>query len=198
MPAFPFHLVLAEFQFTHLLPVAGIIMIITSLMMWQRKRKLRGSCLSPAEELERNKQLRGMRGDLEELMVEIEQLAKRLSTQLDAKTIELDMAVHRADERLKELRRLSDGGASLGNAASTAGSGGKAGASGGASAATATTAPPQAEVPEQGPVDPLARSVHQLADKGLTATAIAQQLNEHIGKIELILALRQPSRANLG
>ena len=186
---------LAEFSALHLLPLAGILLILTSLMMWRRKRQLRGDpCLTPQEELERNKQLRGMRGDLEELMVEIEQLAKRLSTHLDAKTIELDMAVHRADEKIKALRQLTEqgGGAPVNRNSSNVAAAG---------ATSPTPAPPAAATSspqtDQHPVDPLARSVHQLADKGLAAAAIAQQLNEHIGKIELILALRQPSRANL-
>ena len=45
---------------------------------------------------------------------------------------------------------------------------------------------PEPEIPD----DPLARSVYQLADEGMEPTQIAQQLDEHIGKIELILALR--------
>ena len=40
------------------------------------------------------------------------------------------------------------------------------------------------------PVDPLAKSVYSFADQGLDPAAIAAKLNEHVGKIELILALR--------
>lgn len=40
------------------------------------------------------------------------------------------------------------------------------------------------------PVRPLASSVIELADEGLTPVEIAQQLDEQIGKVELILALR--------
>ena len=38
--------------------------------------------------------------------------------------------------------------------------------------------------------DPLAASVYELADAGVDPIAIARQLNEHVGKVELILALR--------
>lgn len=38
--------------------------------------------------------------------------------------------------------------------------------------------------------DPLTASVYELADRGLQSVAIAQNLDEHVGKVELILALR--------
>jgi hypothetical protein len=38
--------------------------------------------------------------------------------------------------------------------------------------------------------DPLCASVYSLADSGSDAVAIAKQLDEHIGKVQLILALR--------
>jgi hypothetical protein len=41
------------------------------------------------------------------------------------------------------------------------------------------------------PADPLTRSVYELADAGHDSVEIAQQLDEQVGKIDLILALRQ-------
>ena len=41
------------------------------------------------------------------------------------------------------------------------------------------------------PEDDLTRNVYRLADAGHDPVAIAQQLNEHVGKVELILALRR-------
>jgi len=40
-------------------------------------------------------------------------------------------------------------------------------------------------------VDPLNQQVYEMADEGLPAVDIARQLNQHTGKVELILALRQ-------
>lgn len=40
-------------------------------------------------------------------------------------------------------------------------------------------------------LDPLTRTVYELADEGKTAVQIARQLDEHLGKVELILALRE-------
>ena len=39
-------------------------------------------------------------------------------------------------------------------------------------------------------IDPLTRSVYNLADYGRTSLEIAQELDEQIGKVELILSLR--------
>ena len=39
-------------------------------------------------------------------------------------------------------------------------------------------------------VDPLTREVYALADAGLAAAEIARRLEQHTGKVELILALR--------
>jgi len=47
------------------------------------------------------------------------------------------------------------------------------------------------EHPEpRSPTDPVKRRVYELADEGLPPVEIARELEEHIGKVELILALR--------
>ena len=53
---------------------------------------------------------------------------------------------------------------------------------------------PQAQSPAN-PPDPVSSEVYELADQGLTALEIAGELDEPTGKIELILALRQPAAA---
>jgi hypothetical protein len=44
---------------------------------------------------------------------------------------------------------------------------------------------------DDGPPDPLTAAVYQLADDGHQPVQIAQQLDEQVGKVELILALRE-------
>lgn len=55
--------------------------------------------------------------------------------------------------------------------------------------APAPPVPPPSAV--DGASDPIVTTICRLADQGVAATAIAQQLNQPIGKVELILALRQ-------
>ena len=184
---------LAQFQKTDLVLAAGITLVISGLVWNYKKRSQRQSTtpsLTPMEQLERNHQMRGVRGDLEVLMVEIEQFSKRLSSHLDAKTAAMEMLLKRVDRRIAELKQLTENN---GNSNSDKRS-------------TATADPyaiddePQNKpggdgsstnrASEQLPEDPLSRSVYQLADQGLDAYTIAQRLKEHVGKIELILALR--------
>lgn len=175
---------LAEFQRTDLVFAAGILMITMALMSWYKKRRRREAThpvLSPTEQLERNKQLRGVRGDLETLMVEIEQFSKRLAAHLDAKTIAIELLLKQADLRIAELKRLN-GNPLHDNMRDQP-----------APIEGVTDEPPIKTITRSAPEipdDPLSRSVYQLADQGLPADAIARKLNEHVGKIELILALR--------
>lgn len=182
-------------DFQNSLLLLGLAMVTISLMMRARKRRMRQEPpLTAREQVERMKQARGMRGDLEELMVEIEQLAKRFGAQLDAKTMQLEQMLRDAESmvaRLEELRRTTSG--ARGNA--------HAGEAEGAATSQAPgdkpvlegageVDPVQSTGAADDPADPVARSVYELADQGLDAAQIARRLNEHVGKVELILALR--------
>lgn len=175
---------LAEFQRTDLVFAAGILMITMALLSWSKKRKRREATnpmLTPTEQLERNKQLRGVRGDLETLMVEIEQFSKRLSAHLDAKTVAIELLLKQADQRIAELQRLAKS-----NGHDRPDTQPPSAESNSAEPPIKTISRSAPEIPD----DPLSRSVYQLADQGMAADAIARKLNEHVGKIELILALR--------
>jgi hypothetical protein len=152
----------------NLLPAIGLLLIVAGIFssMKARRRRAAGQ-LTAREEMERLRQRGAVKGDLEQLMVEIEQLAKRLGGQLDAKAIHLEALLREADAKIVELRKLSEAAPPP--------------------AASASDEPtPLAE-----PGDPLARRVCELADEGLTPVDIARRLDEHVGKIELILALRR-------
>ena len=179
---------LAEFRAVDLIPAAGMLLLITGMMIIYRRRRRNQSqevCLTPQEQLDRNRQLRGVQGDIERLMVELEQFSKRLAAQLDAKTIAIELLLKQADQRITELKRLDghSGGAQAGAEPSSTSQASELRPRGSTPSAPATAA---AELPS----DPVSRSVYQLADQGLAPEAIAKRLNEHVGKIELILALR--------
>lgn len=175
-----------------LLPAAGVTLILAGVVMWGRKRRHRAQHkhVTPREQLHRMKEERAVRGDLEQLMVEIEQLAKRMGAQLDAKSMRLERLLREADAKIATLERqqgeqvegpgdsrepappppLAPSPPSRDQAADTQ------------TQAASDTATDESE---------LAVSVYRLADAGLTPLEIARQLNEHQGKIELVLALRQ-------
>lgn len=132
----------------------GVLLIIVALMLGIRKKRRRIAQRGTArEQLERMNQETAVRGDLEQLMVEIEQLAKRLGAQLDAKTLALEKLLHEADQVIEKLER---------------GAG-----------------------PTEPPADPQTIRIYRLADEGRSPMEIAQELDEHVGKVELILALRK-------
>ena len=177
----------------YLLP-AGLILITTSLVAGiLRRRKQSLKLPSAREQIERHKQEKGMRNDLESLTVEIEQLAKQLGAQLDAKTVQLEKLLHEADSRINRLQdRLNvreptvpraDRSEPLPDLNRPARSG-----------ETSDSVELQsAGAPQTGlglGDEMLRRQVCELADNGLTAADIAQRLDEHLGKVELILALR--------
>ncbi len=159
-----------EFKTMDLVLLLGVLLVLVALMMRMRKRRKRVSNqATPREQLESLRQQSGVRGDLERLMVEIEQLAKRLGAQLDAKTVQLEKTMREAEAVIARLEAAQH--------------------------ARPTDAPaPQTPAAHPTPgdeVDPFTREVCSLADQGMTAKDIAGRLEEHIGKVELVLALRK-------
>jgi len=155
------------------LMLMGLALLATIIFVnLRRKRSGSDENLTPHERLERNKQLGGTRNDLRTMMVELEELTRRFSAQLDNKSTRLEQLIKEADERIEQLNRAGTSSSSPDprEAASSNGS---------------------ADDPPAEPDDPLTRDVYRLADDGNDATEIARQLDEHIGKVELILALRQ-------
>jgi len=192
--------------FVNMLPVIGIVLIIASLWLGIRKRRKRAKTEPTArEQLERMKQQQGMRDDLQSLMVEIEQLSKRLSSQLDSKTLHLEKLLSEAEQKIAELRRLreeANGPESFHSRATKDPSATESARRGGElQNRTARVDASGMDDREKGdtsdsdraagPSDPVTRSIYDLADQGKPAADIAGELNEHLGKVELILALRQ-------
>jgi len=175
-----------RFVFSDLLLVAGVALVTTSLLMIYRKRRRRAAQRpTPHEQIEQMRQRRGVRGDLEDLMVEIEQLAKRMGAQLDAKSIQLEQVLREADQRIEQLSGLCREKQAH-DAFEDSHRSGLAPAGG------VGSDPPTGAVSTGG--DPsekaMVKAVYALADQGLTPADIANRLGELVGKVELILALR--------
>jgi hypothetical protein len=182
-----------------LMPLVGLLLLVMGLAMMLRKRRQRAMQphLTPAEQIERSRELRGVRGDLEQIMVEVEQMARRMSAQLDAKSAHLERLIDEADQRLEQLAQRQS--ARPDSAAAQAeslrpGSSPSPSAAGRQEPAVSPWAMrnPKSEIPANPQAaDPKAHAIFALADQGLTSIDIARQLHEHVGKVELILALRR-------
>lgn len=145
-----------------LLLVAGLVFLSLYLVIRIRQRQKQQRGLSPQEQLERFRQKEAVRGELEQCMVEIDRLTRQFAGQLDARIIRLEKLLEEADKKIARLEGLVGAEEKRGE-----------------------------EKKEVELNDPLARSIYELADQGLTAAEIAQRLGEHLGKVELILALRK-------
>lgn len=145
----------------------GLVVMLRSLRQKMRGRDADAQ-LTAAERVERVRQTNDMGGDLRQMMVELEDLTRRFSAQLDAKSMRLERLLEEADAKIAQLKQLRDAPA-------------------GEYPEATRQAPP---APEE-PVDPLAAEIYRLSDSGKRPRDIARQLDEQIGKVELILNLRQ-------
>lgn len=157
-------------QWQYGIVAVGILFIIMAMFSLGRARKGKvASRHSAREHVDRAREKQVVRDDLQALMVDINRMARDLGGQLDAKIIRIEKANEEADQRIAQLQALRD---ELANPSAMQGD---------------SFVTPQAS-PEN--TDPLTKQVYALADQGKGPADIAQQLDEHVGKIELILALR--------
>ncbi len=122
-------------------------------------------------------------GEIQELATDLEELAERLAARLDEKAARIERLIAEADERLAKLE-----GRDVVEERRTE------------SRPTPSSAPAVSALEPKTPArfvaardldpDPVTREICRLADKGATPAEIAKQLDEQIGKVQLILALR--------
>lgn len=159
--------------------VLGIIMVVWILLRgaWRRQRdRNQKTPLEHMTEISAGAQERQREaGPGPELL----EMSRRLVAQIDARAAHLEALIADADDRIEELRRLQAAGADHDGRPA-----GRAGAAPPSSSAASSAADPRAE-------DPVSRGVYELADRGLGPVEIARQLDQHVGAVELILALRQ-------
>ncbi|MBL0920979.1 MAG: hypothetical protein IBJ10_02490 [Phycisphaerales bacterium] len=121
----------------------------------------------------------GRPAELTELGADLEELAERLAAMLDEKAARVERLIGAADERLAALER---GGERVERPEVRVVATEFAGARAPAGFVAARDMEP----------DPLHREIFRLADDGRSPAEIAKALDEQIGKVQLILALRAP------
>ncbi|HBS28705.1 MAG TPA: hypothetical protein DEB06_04470 [Phycisphaerales bacterium] len=107
------------------------------------------------------------RRELEALMSDVRELTRLCAAQIDARTAKLERLVERAEGVASRLE-------------------GAPARTGSARIESRRVTPSSGEPPP----DPLAERVYALADAGRSPVEIASELSEHVGKVELVLALR--------
>lgn len=124
-------------------------------------------------------QQRNVERQMQNLLVELSEMSRQLTAQLDTRSQKLELLLQEADEKIAALRQASSRPAS--NVAPTPEP------TMTAAEREAWTIRPESEPP---PADPQHQEVYSLADQGQAAPEIARQLNRPRGEVELILALR--------
>jgi hypothetical protein len=108
-----------------------------------------------------------------DLIVELEKMARQMTSQLDTRAAKLEILLRDADERIETLRSL---------AAAAPSNGGTRGLK---LAGASVVVDDVEEIP-----DPRHNEIYELAQNGHSAHQIAQRLGRPYGEVELILALR--------
>lgn len=180
---------------------AGVLVVF--LVVWRSLRgKLRRSFaearVSSAEKIQRVRE-RSTASDgrdrLEAHMVDAEELTRRLAAMLDAKAERAERLLDLAEARIAELESRLGSGPMARRAGTMAPNPADAGAVPQPEIRTRSFEDIAARARSADAVryeraDPVAVDVYRLADEGKSALEIARALDEHTGKIELILALR--------
>jgi hypothetical protein len=164
------HELFADEQVRRLLLIGAAIIAMFFMMLsmrrWQqRAQQPRREPLPPARPPSVERELRR---DLEALMVELQELSRKISAEIDTRFVKLEAAMRDADRRIAALNRLSRG----------------------------QEPAPLAELPSAGEsnlsTEPDSRHqvVYELADAGFGPVEIARDLGKTPGEVELILNLR--------
>ena len=159
-----------------------VLCLVTLSLMLVRIRQSRRP-VRPKPSIRRELDAMRGRSDLhrsaDELLIQLEEMARRINAQVDTKFAKLDRVVMDADERLAKLE------AALGRADRLAI---ESSASGGceSSGADAQAAPVLADHP----TDTRHAGVYDLADAGKPPLEIAERLGMPLGEVEVILNLR--------
>lgn len=112
-----------------------------------------------------------------ELVVELEKMARQITSQLDTRAARLEELIRQADERAALLKSMTPGPRF---------------AEGVEPADDPEESLPPAPAPI--PIDPRHAAVYLLADQGRSPTEIAKEVGQPAGEVELILALRRRAR----
>jgi len=149
----------------------GIGVLIIGYVMFRgskmRLNRLRGTAVPSADDRARaSRQAGGVHDQLDHVMLQLEELARSTTAQIETRFAKLEILLAEADTKIAQLQTLL---ATL-NARPVNGS---------ANALAGDV------------IRPEHRRIHDLADAGRSPVEIAQEVGRDVGEVELILALRK-------
>ena len=128
---------------------------------------------------------RAIERDMGNLLVELSEMSRQMTGQLDTRAARLEALLREADEKIAVLRSLGSGAAASGAAGLP-----PQGVLVQAKLLETDAVPMRAAEESVSAVDPRHAEVYDLADEGRSAQDIARQTGRPRGEVELILALR--------
>ena len=129
-------------------------------------------------------QQRSLERDMQNVIVELSEMTRQMSAQLETRALKLEQLMHDADAKIDELTRAGE----IARCAGVAIPGDLLSATVETIESAATPRPTMRLVTEH--TEDRWAEIYQLADAGLTLAEIARRLGRPTGEIELILALR--------
>lgn len=162
------------------LVAAGVFAAILTMVMISTRGRTRRSMQTPRhtarERYTSAKDQGASLREVEDVMLELDKLAREVHGRLDTRFAKLEVLIRDADERIAKLERLS--GSPESEPAPRLD-------------VTLSEEAPGAPVPPPVMEDGPHAEVHRLSDAGMSTMQVAQETGKTIGEVELILSLRR-------
>ncbi|MFH1749036.1 MAG: hypothetical protein ABIG44_18550 [Planctomycetota bacterium] len=149
-----------------LVAILGLTFISLMLTRRARRRSLASNQQS-RQNYEHLRQQSHVHSTMNELLLQLEDISRRINAQLDTKFVKLETVVRDADARIARLEKLTSQAPDLTTAVS-----------------------PRADTATDSSANPPTQRIYELADAGQSPTQIAEAVALPLGEVELVLNLR--------
>ncbi len=177
--------------------IGAVLLLYSTTRRISGKTKLKQS--QAANMIPSARQQQDIKCDLQKLIVDLQELARKINAHIDTRFCKLEILIEQADEKIRQLENLTnhitdnfdnehnahnahDENEKKTNNENTTGNSVENGN--------------KAQTPER--IDPERAMIYKLADTGKSIVEIARELNKNTGEIELILSLRRSERLARG
>lgn len=162
-----------------------LVYVVIRPMMRQKKK----DPLAGGAGMRSLSQQRSIERQMETLLVELSDMARQMTAQLDTRSAKLEVLLHEADKTIARLKTAEQRAAVITPRYQSSESYPPLMIASDVPAESAT--PPEPAAPKVEPVEPQYTQIYDLADAGQAVSDIARALARPSGEIELILALRR-------
>lgn len=181
-----------------ILILAAVVVATVVVLKMRGRRPLDGSPRQYRREIDSaTARSSAVKRDMEQLLTALDELSRDISAQIDTRFAKLEQSIADADKRISALRILIEEAKKTG-AGPRADSAAPSAPTPTATIATTAGSPTDPQPAEQAgspsAPDERSRRIYELADQGRTPMQIAQELDQKIGEVELILNLRNSTR----